>query len=138
MSEIHVSITVTNLLGDHNTKLELDEARVDTGASDMLTLTEEDYKALGAVTGPRWIRAVHLADGTVLADGAFMEGPYLIHVEDFEPFGGDIMFIRAPGPEFEPLLGHVSMEQAGLMVDMKHGTLRPIEAVNLRGYRRRS
>lgn len=59
-----------------------------------------------------------------------------IEIEGFRPVHGDVAFVdmQAVGGEFEPLVGYLPLEQAGIAVDMLGHRLVQAKRMDLKRY----
>jgi predicted aspartyl protease len=92
------------------------DALVDTGAF-CLTLPSSWKNRLGTLPLSRTVE-VETADQRVVR--AEVAGPVVIRIERFDAFAGEVLFLDMEPVDgrVEPLLGYVTLEQAGLVVDM--------------------
>lgn len=107
-------------------------ALVDTGAY-MLTLPSAWRERLGPLATLRTER-FELADGRLL-DGE-ISGPVRIEIEGFGGgFSGEVLFLdmSEAGKLAEPLLGYLTLEAAGVMVDMVGHRLAKVRYFDLKG-----
>jgi predicted aspartyl protease len=114
MGQIHASIAVTNP-AEPGPKVVFD-ALVDTGAF-CLTVPSSWKERLGPLPLSRIVE-VETADGRIVP--AEVAGPVVIRIDAFDPVAGEVLFFDVQPTEgrIEPLLGYVTLEQAGLVVDM--------------------
>ena len=106
------------------------DALVDTGAS-MLTLPLAWKGDFGEMSQTRK-SLVQLADqGTQEVE---ICGPVSIEIEGFPKTYGEVMFLdmRPTKGRYEPLLGYIPLEQAGIVVDMVGHTLKTAEHMDLK------
>jgi predicted aspartyl protease len=100
------------------------DALVDTGAY-CLTLPMSWKERLGPLPLSRPVQIVnadrHVVDGEVA-------GPVVIRIDGFPPHAGEVLFMPVVGDEseFEPLIGYITLEQAGIVVDMVGHRLVPM------------
>jgi predicted aspartyl protease len=114
MGRIVAQVRATNALTDGET-IRFD-ALVDTGAS-FLVLPAAWRDRLAGV--PR-LYDIDLETADQRTVRAAICGPVRIEIEGFRPVHGDIAFVEmqpADG-EYEPVLGYLPLEQAGIAVDM--------------------
>jgi len=92
------------------------DALVDTGAY-CLTLPTAWKERLGPLPVSRPVKLETADHRTV--DGE-IAGPVTIQIEGFDAIVGEVLFMTMePGQRrFEPLLGYITLEQAGIAVDM--------------------
>jgi predicted aspartyl protease len=106
------------------------EALVDTGAY-CLTLPRSWKARLG------WLPLCTEID-LELADRSPVRGeicgPVRIQIDRFRPFSGDVLFVETqpPGGVFEPLVGYLALEGAGVVVDMVGHRLVPVKVFDLK------
>lgn len=114
MSEIFSFVTVTSFVDPAKT-LKF-QGLIDTGAS-YLTLPNTWKDQLGAL---QLLSTVELEMATQEKIEAEICGPVKIEVEGFRPVAGEVAFIEmAPtNGNYEPLIGHFVLEQAGIAIDM--------------------
>jgi predicted aspartyl protease len=122
MGRIIASVTIENL-GDPEAKIRYD-ALVDTGASSM-TLPSAWRKRLGDLEE---ITQVELETATQETVQGTVCGPVRIQIEGFRPIYNEVLFVdRHPETgEYEPLIGHVILEQSQAAVDMLGHRLIPV------------
>ena len=114
MGRIHASVLVSNPM---ETPHEIVfDALVDTGAF-CLTLPSSWKERVGPLPVARLVE-VETADGRIVP--AEVAGPVVIRIEAFDPIVGEVLFfdMQPTGGRIEPLLGYITLEQAGLVVDM--------------------
>jgi predicted aspartyl protease len=106
------------------------DALVDTGAS-MLTMPLAWRTELGALQQTRKSR-VQLADQAT--QEVEIAGPVSIEIEGFPKIYGEVMFLEMKPTQgrFEPLLGYIPLEQAGIVVDMVGHRLKTVEHMDLK------
>jgi len=133
MGRITTPVTVGNIL-DPGSEIAC-TALVDTGAY-CLTLPASWKPRLGSLSMARTI-ALEMADHrTVVGE---ICGPVWIRIGDFEPISSEVLFIEMESPDgHEPLLGYVTLEQAGLIVDMVGRRLVRAPYLDLKGMRRQA
>lgn len=92
------------------------DALVDTGAF-CLTLPSSWRGRLGALPMSRHVE-VETADHRVVRGEVV--GPVVIRLAGFDPIAGEVLFIDMEPADGQavPLVGYVTLEQAGLVVDM--------------------
>jgi len=114
MGRILSRINAQNLL-DPTKKIELD-ALVDTGAA-YLTLPMAWKASLGELEKIRDIEA-ELANQELIRGEVY--APVRLKIGNFPPVVTEVLFIpmEPVEGEFEPLLGYIPLEQAGIAVDM--------------------
>ncbi len=121
MAEIMVPITVAGIL-DPSQEVRC-AALVDTGAHCLtLPLTWRDR--FGPIPMARTVE-VELADGRVVAGE--LCGPLGIRIADFNPVAGEVLFIDMSADEqgrLVPLIGHITLEQSRVVIDMATRQLR--------------
>lgn len=114
MGRIHSSVTLGNPL-DSAIELTCD-ALVDTGASH-LVLPSAWKPRLGDLQSSQEVD-VELANHTTVQ--AELCGPVRIQLAGFRAIHGEVVFVdMGDAPErFEPLIGHLVLQAAGIAVDM--------------------
>ena len=114
MGRIHASVLVANPMEARH-EIVFD-ALVDTGAF-CLTVPSSWKERLGPLPFSRIVE-VETADGRIVP--AEVAGPVVIRIEAFDPVSGEVLFfdMQPAGGRIEPLLGYITLEQAGLVVDM--------------------
>ena len=114
MGRIHASVAVGNPV-EPGHELVFD-AVVDTGAF-CLTLPSVWKERLCSLPLSRMVE-VETADRRIVT--AEVAGPVVIRIEGFDAVAGEVLFLDMEPAEgrIEPLLGYVTLEQAGLVVDM--------------------
>jgi len=114
MGRIHALVAVTNPV-EPGPEIVFD-ALVDTGAF-CLTLPSSWKERLGPLPLSRIVE-VETADGRIVP--AEVAGPVVIRIERFDAVAGEVLFLDMQLAEgrIEPLLGYLTLEQAGLVVDM--------------------
>jgi predicted aspartyl protease len=128
MGRIVVKVTVTNTI-DHDKSRTFD-ALVDTGAS-LLTLPTAWQADFGKLAETR--RAVvELADKNI--KDIEIAGPVAIQIEGFQKIFSEVSFIEmnAANGAYEPLLGYIPLEQAGILVDMLGHRLKAAKYLDLK------
>jgi Aspartyl protease len=92
------------------------DALVDTAASS-LVLPSAWRERLGGVTH---LYDIEMETADQRAIRAAICGPVRIEIEGFRPVHGDVAFVdmQPVDGEYEPLLGYLPLEQAGIAVDM--------------------
>jgi predicted aspartyl protease len=114
MGRIVAQVRATNAIASEET-LRFD-ALVDTGASFLILPTAWRERL---PTVPH-LYDIEMETADQRAVQASICGPVRIEIEGFRPVHGDVAFVdmqRADG-EYEPLLGYLPLEQAGIAVDM--------------------
>ena len=106
------------------------DALVDTGAYS-LTLPAAWKSRLGPLPVSREVEAV-TADRRVL--NAEIAGPVTIRIEGFKTVTGEVLFLPTESEDasFEPLIGYITLEQAGIVVDMVGHRLVPAPHFDLK------
>src|SRR5262245_35463718 len=89
------------------------DALVDTGAY-WLTLPAAWKERLGPLPLSRNVE-LHLADHRVVRGEIC--GPLRVQIDGFDPIGGEVIFLDMPD-EAEPLIGYLTLEQVGIVVDL--------------------
>ncbi len=114
MGRIQASVAVSNP-AEPGHEIVFD-ALVDTGAF-CLTLPSSWRERLGRLPLSRAVE-VETADRRIVP--AEVAGPVVIRIECFDAVAGEVLFLDMQPAEgrVEPLLGYVTLEQAGLVVDM--------------------
>jgi len=129
MGRIHVAVSVESVL-QPECALRFD-ALVDTGAY-CLTLPAAWKERLGAL--PFCSEAdLETADGRVVCGEVC--GPVAIRIEGFRTIVGEVLFVaEAEGSEgqMEPLLGYLTLEQAGVAVDLVRHRLMKVPHLDLK------
>lgn len=114
MGEIYSLVTITNFADPAKTMKF--QALVDTGAS-YLTLPDTWKEQLGHLA---LLESVELETATQEKIAGEVCGPVKIQVEGFRPIASEVLFIEM-NPEdgnYEPLVGHLVLQQAGIAIDM--------------------
>jgi predicted aspartyl protease len=132
MGRIMVRVAVDNFAQPEH-RIECD-ALVDTGAY-CLTLPSAWKDRLGVLTVSRRIK-VEMADRRVV-EGEVC-GPVTIRIEGFDRVVGEVLFMDmdAADGRYEPLVGYITLEQAGLAVDLVGHRLLRVPYLDLKGARR--
>ena len=128
MGRIVAHVRVTNVAKTEETILF--DALVDTGASH-LVLPRAWRDRYGNL--PR-LYDVEMETGDQRSVKAEICGPARIEIEGFRPVHGDIAFVEmlpADG-EYEPLLGYLPLEQAGIAVDLLGHRLVQVKRMDLK------
>ena len=122
MGRIHVEVTVESVLQPERT-LRFD-ALVDTGAY-CLTLPLAWKERLGTL--PFCAQAdVETAEGRVITGEIC--GPVVVRIEGFRTSVGEVLFVG----QMEPLLGYLTLEQAGIAVDVVRHRLMKVPYLDLK------
>jgi predicted aspartyl protease len=129
MGRIHVGVSVQNLQ-QPECALRFD-ALVDAGAY-CLTLPASWKERLGAL--PLCAQAeVQAADGRVISGEVC--GPVAIRIEGFRTIAGEVLFVaetESVEGQIEPLLGYLTLEQAGVAVDLVRHRLMKVPYLDLK------
>ena len=128
MGRILVSVTIDSFL-ESGCCVRCD-ALVDTGAY-CLTLPAAWKERLGPLPLSRNVE-LHLANHQVVRGEIC--GPLRIRIGGFDPIGGEVIFLEMPDAA-EPLVGYLTLEQAGLVVDMVGHRLVKLPYFDLKGAR---
>lgn len=114
MGEIYSHVTVTNFADP--TKSMKFQALVDTRAS-YLTLPSAWKEHLGDLA---LLEPVEVETATQQVISGEVRGLVKIQIEGFRPVANEVLFIDMEPQEgtYEPLLGHLVLQQAGIAVDM--------------------
>jgi len=114
MGRISVTVTIANF-AQHERRIET-RALIDTGAY-CLTLPSAWRDRLGKLGGSRRIK-LEMADHRVMEGDVC--GPVTIRIHEFAAFFGEVLFMdmQPVDGEYEPLVGYIALEQAGIAVDM--------------------
>ncbi len=133
MGRITTPVTVGNIL-DPGSEIAC-TALVDTGAY-CLTLPVSWKPRLGSLPMARTV-ALETADHRTVPGEIC--GPVRIRIDDFDAIAGEVLFIQMEAVDgCEPLLGYVTLEQAGLIVDMVGRRLMHAPYLDLKGMRRQA
>lgn len=110
------------------------DALVDTGAY-CLTLPKSWRERLGPLPMSRDVD-LELADRSPVRGEVC--GPVRIRIDGFREFAGEVLFVDSdpPGSDFEPLIGYLTLEGAGVVVDMVGHRLVPLKVFDLKSARR--
>ncbi len=114
MGEIYSFVTLTNFANPAK-KMKF-QALVDTGAS-YLTLPNAWKDELGKM---ELVESVELRTATQEKIPGEVCGPVRIQIEGFRPIASEVLFIEMESDDgnYEPLLGHLALQQAGIAIDM--------------------
>lgn len=128
MGRIVVKVTVTNPID--KSKSRTFDALVDTGAS-LLTLPNAWKKDFGQLAETRAAQ-VELADKNVKE--IEISGPVSIQIEGFQKIFSEVSFIEMnpANGSYEPLLGYIPLEQAGILVDRLGHRLKAAKYLDLK------
>jgi len=128
MGRIVTKVTVSNPID--KTKSRTFDALVDTGAS-LLTLPKAWKVDFGNLSETR-IAQVELADKNVKE--IEICGPVAIQIEGFQKIFSEVSFIEMASSNgaYEPLLGYIPLEQAGILVDMLGHRLKAAKYLDLK------
>jgi len=132
MGRIVTEVTVGNL-AEPSHEIRCD-ALVDTGAY-CLTLPAAWKARLGALAMSRPV-SVETADHRLLSGEIC--GPVRIQIARFDVIAGEVLFTEMDPPDgrHEPLLGYLTLEQAGLVVDVVGRRLVRLPHLDLKRARR--
>jgi predicted aspartyl protease len=114
MGRLYAELTLSNF-NDARQTLTV-TALVDTGA-DYITLPAAWMESLGELRRTEVLAT--MADGS--AQRAWMCAGVEAQVADFRPFFAEVLFLEMEPNEqgeYEPLIGHIALEQSGAAVDM--------------------
>jgi len=133
MGRIIVPVKVANAL--HPDRALCFDAFVDTGAY-CLTLPTAWREQLGALDV---CERVDLLLANQRAATGELCGPVTIHIEGFRATHGDVLFTHMDPVDgrYQPLLGFLTLEAAGVVVDMVEHRLAAVRRYDLRSFRRR-
>ena len=114
MGEIYSFVTVTSFADP--TKTLKFQALIDTGAS-YLTLPNSWKDQLGKLD---LLEPIEVETATQAKIQGEVRGPVKIQVEGFRPIASEVLFIdmKPEDGNYEPLVGHLVLEQAGIAIDM--------------------
>ena len=114
MGEIYTFVTVTSFADP--TKTLKFQALIDTGAS-YLTLPNSWKDQLGKLD---LLEPIEVETATQAKIQGEVRGPVKIQVEGFRPIASEVLFIdmKPEDSNYEPLVGHLVLEQAGIAIDM--------------------
>ena len=128
MGRINASVTVHNAT-DTSWGFRCD-ALVDTGAS-YLTLPSAWKDRLGPLEG---VRTVECETATQEIVPAEVCGPVKIQIEGFPPIYGEVIFLEMQPADgiYEPLIGHLVLQQSQAAVDMVGHRLMHVKHVDLK------
>ena len=131
MGRIVTTVDVENTAGLRFSK-KLD-ALVDTGAS-LLTLPSAWKEQFGAFEAEE---VIELQTATQESIQGTVCGPARITVEGFRPVHNEVLFIdmEPEDGKYEPLLGHIALEQCGAAVDRIGDGLVPVRFLDAKGVR---
>ena len=121
MGRIWTQVRLTNFT-DPSKALAV-SALVDTGSA-YITLPNAWRESLGEV---------EMADQSVRRSSVC--GPVRVRIGEFRPIAAEVLFIdRTPDHdgEYEPLVGYISLEQAGAAVDMRGHRLVHVRRIDLK------
>jgi len=130
MGRIRTSVTVGNF-SQPDREIRCD-ALVDTGAY-CLTLPAAWKARLGPLPLSREVE-LHLADHRVVRGEIC--GPLRVRIDGFDPIGSEVIFLDMP-EEAEPLIGYLTLEQSGVVVDMVGHRLVKLPYLDMKGARAR-
>jgi predicted aspartyl protease len=128
MGRIVASVTITNA-ADESQSLRCD-ALVDTGSS-LMVLPNAWKDRLGDLEA---IRAVDLETATQETVTGEVRGPVRIQIEGFRPIFSEVLFVEMTPADgiYEPLIGHIVLEQSQARVDLLGHRLVPIKHMDLK------
>jgi predicted aspartyl protease len=128
MGRIVVKVTVANPAD--KSKSRVFDALVDTGAS-LLTLPKAWKDDFGKLSETRFAQA-ELADKNLKE--IEIAGPVSIQIEGFPKIFSEVSFIdmNVSSGSYEPLLGYIPLEQAGILVDMLGHRLKAAKSLDLK------
>ena len=114
MGEIYTFVTVTSF-ADPSKTIKC-QALIDTGAS-YLTLPDPWKDQLGKLD---LLEAVEVETATQEKIQGEVRGPVKIQLEGFRPIASEVLFIdmKPSDGNYEPLVGHLVLEQAGIAIDL--------------------
>jgi predicted aspartyl protease len=114
MGEIHSFVTITSF-ADPSKTMKF-QALIDTGAS-YLTLPNTWKDQLGKLD---LIEAIEVRTATQEKVPGEVCGPVKIQIEGFRPIASEVLFIDMEPDDgnYEPLLGHLALQQAGVAIDL--------------------
>ena len=106
------------------------DALVDTGAG-YVTLPLVWKEQFGSFSAEE---AIELQTATRETIGGTVCGPVRIKIEGFRAIHGEVLFIdmQSEDGEYEPLLGHIALEQSGVAVDMIGHRLLPVRYMDVK------
>jgi hypothetical protein len=129
MGRIVTQVRLTNFTDPSKTLAV--NALVDTGSA-YITLPNAWRESLGEVEQLGEVE-VEMADQSVRRGSVC--GPVRVRIGEFRPIAAEVLFIdRTPDHdgEYEPLVGYISLEQAGAAVDMLGHRLVHVKRVDLK------
>lgn len=131
MGRITTSVTVASFI-ELDREIRFD-ALIDTGAY-CLTLPRAWKGRLGQLPVSRTVQLETAAHRVVAGDVC---GPVRITIEGFDAIAGEILFLdmEAEGGRYEPLVGYVTLEQAGIAVDVVNRRLLRVPHLDLKPVR---
>jgi predicted aspartyl protease len=114
MGEIYSFVTITSF-ADPSKTMKF-QALIDTGAS-YLTLPNTWKDQLGKLD---LIEAIEVRTATQEKVPGEVCGPVKIQIEGFRPIASEVLFIDMEPDDgnYEPLLGHLALQQAGVAIDL--------------------
>ena len=129
MGKLVVPVTITSIVQPgHEVRC---DALVDTGAH-CLTLPLGWRDRFGPIPMVRPVE-VEVADGRVVSGE--LCGPLKIQIADFDPVAGEVLFMEMTADEqgrVTPLIGHITLQQSRVVVDMAAQQLRFVPRVDVK------